>query len=786
MIPGKIREHAYFAAFFGSLFVFFLWPLVLLVKTFALGDYHAQFYPWTFDYARELAHGRLPFWTDLMTNGFPMVAEGQVGPYYPPHLASYFALPFRVAYTWSVPLHILAGGIGAYAYARKSGLGKEGAALAAVVFSFSSAYGGCFYTTGTLRVLTWLPWSLLLLHRSAENETPWLTTTGLLAAATGLMWTAGFPQIALYAELYLFLYAAARFRLAPRPLGAFFAASALGAVLAAPQILPTLELASWSVRAGQGTDFALWGSVPPPAAVSLLFPEWGKLARVSFYLGAAPFFLAAAACLLPKRAQERTHLFLAAFFFLLAIGKYNPLVAALAAKISAPAMRNPSKFLFFTCVSLGFAAGWALDRLRAGVDEKAARRLKKIFISIAFLAAVVPGAAGFVLRAFEAPVSKELHALAERTYQGKQDPTHDRSYYHVLVDATLARTKAVLDYAHFWTAVAALLAVAVAAVLVRSMGNADRRARMPVLLAVLVVADLAAFGRHLGAGFIGNAGAFPRERDLLAVHLAGKLDAEDGLLAEFVSDPSKEIYEPSFGMLYSLPHAGGYSPLLLKRYYELAKDFGFVDGSLGRHPYSTGTWNAQRGALDALGVSHVLSDVPLDMERFVLDEKLSGRYLYRNTSAVPPVYAVYRWKQLPAKEERLAYLKSPAFDPSLEAVVERPVAGVEGGATALDTRWLGTERRGLETAARAELAADAVMVFRTSYYPRWKASVDGVPAEIFPVNHAFMGVAVPKGLHDVSIAYDIAPHVFAQRAAVVGWALVFLAICVPLWKKRTS
>jgi hypothetical protein len=779
---SKIRENAFFTVFFGSLFLFFLWPLIILVKTFSLGDYHTQFYPWSFDYARQIAHGRLPFWTDLMTNGFPMVAEGQVGPYYLPHLVTYFLLPFRAAYTWSIPAHILIGGIGAYAFARKSGLAKEGAALAAVVFSFSSAYGGCFYTTGTLRVLTWLPWSLLLLERSVDRETSWFTTAGLLAAATGLMWTAGFPQIALYAEFYLFLYALLRFRFALRPIGVFAAASAAGAVLAAPQILPTLELASVSIRAGQGADFALWGSVPPPAAVSLLFPEWGKLARVSFYIGVVPFFLAAAACALPKRAQEKTHLFLAAFFFLLAIGKYNPIFAFLVSKISAPAMRNPSKFLFFTSVSLGFAAGWALDQLRAGTDERAVKRLKAIFVTLAFLTAVVPGIAGIALRVFEAPVSSELHALAERTFQGKKDPTHDLAYYHMLVDATLAKTKAVLSYTHLWTAVAALLAVAAAAVLLWSMGNSGRRARMPVFLAILVVVDLALFGHYLGTGFVGNVGPFPRERDLLAVHLAEKLRAEDGLLAEFVFDPSKEVYEPSFSMLYSLPHAGGYSPLLLKRYYELSKDFGFVDASLGRHPYSTGTWRAQRGALDALGVSHVLSDVPLDLDGFKVEEKLSGRYLYRNVSAVPPVYAVYRWKVLPDKAERLAYLKGPTFKPALEAVVEEPLPGGTDG-SALDTRWLGTERRGMKTVARAELAADAVVVFRTAYYPRWRASVDGHPAKIFPVNHAFIGVSVPKGLHDISITYDDAPHVLAQRASIIGWALIFVAVCWPLLRR---
>ena len=53
------------------------------------------------------------------------------------------------------------------------------------------------------------------------------------------------------------------------------------------------------------------------------------------------------------------------------------------------------------------------------------------------------------------------------------------------------------------------------------------------------------------------------------------------------------------------------------------------------------------------------------------------------------------------------------------------------------------------------------------------------------MNHAFIGVSVPRGLHDVSIAYDVSPHVFAQRVAVVAWILVLLGACLPLLRRKT-
>jgi hypothetical protein len=214
----------------------------------------------------------------------------------------------------------------------------------------------------------------------------------------------------------------------------------------------------------------------------------------------------------------------------------------------------------------------------------------------------------------------------------------------------------------------------------------------------------------------------------------------------------------------------------------LTRDLGFVDGSLGRPAYSLETWRAERGILDALGVTHVLSDTELDLEGFHLEEKVNRRPLYRNVSAVPAAYAVYRWKVIPDATERLAYLKSASFAPGKEAVIERDLP-MGAPATALDTRWLGTEREPQRTIARAELASDALMVFRTAYYPRWKALVDGRPAEVLPVDHAFCGVPVSAGLHEVVLYYDASIHTLAQRVASAAWLLVLVAGIFPLWRR---
>lgn len=62
-----------------------------------------------------------------------------------------------------------------------------------------------------------------------------------------------------------------------------------------------------------------------------------------------------------------------------------------------------------------------------------------------------------------------------------------------------------------------------------------------------------------------------------------------------------------------------------------------------------------------------------------------------------------------------------------------------------------------------ELDKDKILCFAVPYAPGWHASLDGEEVETYVVNDMFIGVAVPKGVHEVSLDY-ITP---GSRAGVV-------------------
>lgn len=740
-LRGFWRKNGYFIYFFGALFTVFLWPLVFLKKTFLFGDYAIQHLPWAFHYAESLKSGHLPYWTNLIACGFPLVAEGQIGAYYLPHLVSYLVLPFTWAYTWGIPVHILIGGLGFYVYMNRLGFSRESAVLATVVFSFSSAYGGCFYNTATLRTLTWLPWALYILETKEGPLRVAILKTLSLAVCLALMWTAGFAQLALYAIGYLGLV-----MLLKRKLSGwvhFGAANLIAIFLSLPQLAATSELIPLSVRAGESADFALWGSVVPPAFLGLIYPEWGSILRTSFYVGILPLlFVLFSVSAKNKSSHEKIHTWLLLIFCLLALGKYNPIYAAAVKSLGITALRNPSKFLFFSAVSMSVLAGAGFERLFANDGANARKRIAFAFAAVTALLPVLGTLALTLGRSF---IEAFGNRYAEAVLASKSDPMNGIAYYRAIVETMILQTEKALSLTNPWNSWVILISVLSAIVIANVSGNAGSKKYWRHAIAALVVLDLALFGFYFGAGFIGNARPLPLpQAPAMIATIRSEQSVTSGNLIEWAA-PGKELATPNLNMLFGVSHAGGYSPLLLKRYYDLTKHLGIVDASLGRHAYSKEVWRTKKVVLDSLGVDRILSDAALDLPGTQLLAQEGDRFLYENKDEHPPLYAI-----------------------SGDALV-RPLS----------------ENVGLyEAQAEFNLASPAMVVARIAAYPRWKVSVDGALKELIVAKGAFSAVQVDAGHHTVRFFYDKTLHRFTEAVAVTAWIVVLIALLMALRRRR--
>lgn len=267
-----------------------LWPLLynwqaaLRQAVFTFGDIFLFFYPTHRVYAEALREFRLPLWTPEMLAGFPLYAEGQIGALYPTHPFLYGLLPIDLATNYDILLHLSWVAIGTYLFARALRLHPAAAVLAAMCFGWGGFFTPRYQHMSVLATAAWLPW-LLWAWEKREQETNsgrrarWFI---LLSLMSGVQLLGGHPQFAFLSAILLAFYSVVRWKRAPAhsspikgngggktdvrvriqpaldlfaeyfnprallPVILFFS---LGALLASAQLVPTFELGNFSSRA---------------------------------------------------------------------------------------------------------------------------------------------------------------------------------------------------------------------------------------------------------------------------------------------------------------------------------------------------------------------------------------------------------------------------------------------------------------------------------------------------------------------------------------------------------
>lgn len=180
---------------------------------------------------------------------------------------------------------------------------------------------------------------------------------------------------------------------------------------------------------------------------------------------------------------------------------------------------------------------------------------------------------------------------------------------------------------------------------------------------------------------------------------------------------------------------------------------------------------------DLLNVGYLVSWAPTDKpvlehRKWRRAARLPGHQVYENSSVLPRFYLVGRVRHASSKEEALSWLRAPGFDPRREAVVEGAnyfalEQNVAGNVRVLDYRLR-------EVLLETEARGPAFLVSSETYYPGWRAWIDGQPARLLLANVAFRGLVVPAGKHRVRM-------LFQPRILIYGLCLSLLGGGLLLW-----
>ncbi|MEN6424640.1 MAG: hypothetical protein ABFE13_04715 [Phycisphaerales bacterium] len=115
-------------------------------------------------------------------------------------------------------------------------------------------------------------------------------------------------------------------------------------------------------------------------------------------------------------------------------------------------------------------------------------------------------------------------------------------------------------------------------------------------------------------------------------------------------------------------------------------------------------------------------------------------------------------------DELIAEIESPAFDPRRTVALlaqdktlfdPQPASGAATDLCSLPTASILTDRPDhIEVEIGPGAPRDSVMVLSDTYYPGWRAFVDGAEQTILRANYAFRGVRLPEGARRVVFRFD--------------------------------
>jgi hypothetical protein len=280
-------------------------------------DQIAEMIPWASLAWTQVHQGHLPLWNPYNALGLPLAFNWQSSVFSLPALLGYLA-PLRLAYTVQVLVTLVIAGTGVYVFARVLRLCVVACVMAAVVYEIGGAFMG-FLGWPIATVMAWAGWMFaasVLVVRGPRRT----LAVALLAVAAASAVYAGQPDALVLLVLGLGVFVVVLLvhqardngsvRSVLRPLGALSVAAVAGGALAAPLLLPGVQLVSGSVfaHAPQANS-----ALSPYDLVSLMFQGFNglSLARAqwfsigsSAYVGVVALVLALAGAALRRRRPE--------------------------------------------------------------------------------------------------------------------------------------------------------------------------------------------------------------------------------------------------------------------------------------------------------------------------------------------------------------------------------------------------------------------------------------------------------------------------------------------------
>ncbi len=704
-----------------------------------------------------------PFWNPHNYSGIPLLATLQPGVFYPPHIF-YLFLPFNVVWNWMIILHFVFAGMTTYAFLRHMKVTVLSSATGGLVFMLSGYLLSVHNLLPHLYGVGWFP--LVLLYFLKYFETERMRHIVLSSVFLVVQFLAGAPEIVI---LTVFVLCITVFFLGSFPgkditmfkrvcvlllLGVIFL------LLSGVQWTAFYELHKQSIRAtGLNYISATTWSFAWKDFIQFFLPDvfgyhqtaekywlnqsWLK----TVYLGVGPLLFSAMFFL---KSDKRKFFFLGliAFSLILGLGGSTPLYKLLHKIPPFNSVRYPVKFLFLLFFVVSVTAGIGLDMLREGVRNR--DRVTNRLIIVCFYGGFVFALAWGFLYFWD----QEIVSFLAR--EGIKPPLYNEIWFN------LHNTRRFLLFS-FLLCTGLLLYV-------RLRG---KKALLVFALFVLI-ADLflANYGYYGSASWewFKTPGAFAREmkknRETERFYLTVKTEDDfNSILA------GKDIMVSPYSAMYGLYSVGGAEVMRIAHQDKFLGLFRCVKNV-----------SQARELLNIGGIKHVILSYPVDHREFRLEEreKLEDKDVYLYTYlGYPGRFLLFNnVHYLDDDNKVMLKMIDQRTDFKKELIISASSREGWAGRQPIKGAVHLVSYHANKVVLTTESDGDGFLYLSDTYYPGWRAYVDGKETKIYRANLAFRAVEVPKGRHTVVFKY-------VPMSFYIGLVLTLFGIvlCVWLWRR---
>jgi len=731
----------------------------------------------------QIKNGIPPLWNPYIANGTPLLITMQLAPFYPLKLL-YYLLPFWWAADIIWLLRIWLGGMGAYFLARTLNIKQWGSLLAGITYLMSSTQLLVF-SMPIPNVTITFPWILAISEKIIKDKSLVTHLIGLNSLFIGSQFLGGWPESSVHLVLAVAIYSIVRSLqlysisiLTGRAVTWVAISGILGLALSSVQLLPFGVDFSQIYNAPH--DLPVQDFIPLQYLTSLGVPLFiginGKswvpgdivVPEAMLFVSSPVIILALAALWQPQLRRQLMGLIVVSTGWLWY--SFHLPLSSLLATLPLIKIISVSWGLFVPITCLAILAGSMLDYYFINYEKSLTHLM--IATGLWLVTLVIY---------FSINITYVSHITIPVKFISDKFETMWSTFFVIQHIITLIVILIFLGLLYLYKRMAFL------------------RTYIPIMILLLVGGQLWYAGVLLNRssstyGYSTTPGIefLKSDKDLFRISGVGR---------KSISLDNAPLMAQSASM-FGLYDSRNHDAIMSYRFLQFTSVAEYKHIKMPAYePAAFGLSNPEsKKFLDMTNVKYLLDFPSQDWPNDKINQELiatgwelvwdKDMRVYRNPTVLPRAYVTHEAQTVPIGES-LAPLANPNFDPRRTTIIEGDLPfTLTGGSTAIAKPVI-TRYEPLQVEVEVEMDQHGMLVLADSWFPEWRAELDGNSTTLYIANHNFRAVYVPKGKHTVLFWYDTTIFWVSSFISVISLIIstgmiIINTLTAPIYNKTNS